>query len=481
MRFNLKLSQKGLILVAVPLVFEFIFVIALAAMLEQAESERRQEAHSKAIVSLSNDLSNGLFDAASSIFAWHYTNSQMFQNRGTEATARIRNGIAELKELTSSDPKQRKRARHIAVVADRVTKFLDTFSERIRTGQGSEIDYPTLRKQVSAAYQPFIEELHVLAKEEKQRAIDAPRAERERKKKLNAFLLVGLAVNVLIAVLLSWFFKGITRRLRVLSSNAKLLANKEALNQPLQGTDEIAQLDGVFHEMAEALISAEQRKQEFVSTICHDLRSPLANVQISLALAAKGKFGDLNEKGVERFSKAEKSIDRLIVLLNKLLDAERMEAGLVELEVTKIDLKDVVVQSMDAVRSLADERSVRLQSREEEITLVGDSDRLIRVVINLLSNAIKFSPKGARVSVTMRTVDNTTAEVRISDQGPGIPPEDVEKIFERFHRISNSKGPSGIGLGLTICKKIVEAHKGTIGVESTMGEGSSFWFRLPIQ
>lgn len=479
MQFNLKLSQKGFILVAVPLVFEIIFVIAIAALLEQAETERKLEAHSKEIVSASNDLSKTLFDCASSIVGWNFTHNEMFYTRHTESLSRLRSGLSNLKQLTAEDKGKKKRAINIARHGDKVLDFLTAYSGKAKDGDIT-MDFTLFRRQLSAAYQPFIEELHQLADQEKERASRAPIAEIERKRKLTTLLTVGIAINVLIAISLSVFFKGITRRLRVLMSNAKLLARKEPLHNPLRGTDEIAELDGVFHEMAEALVSAEQRKAEFVSTICHDLRSPLANVQVSLALAAKGKYGDLNARGVERFGKAEQSIDRLINLLNELLDAEKMEAGLMELDLEEMQLASAIHVSVDAVRVLAESANVQLEvAPDSDAKVIGDQTRLIRVLVNLLSNAVKFSPPGTTVRVSVVHGD-TTCDVRISDQGKGIAPDDQKKIFDRFHRLSDREGPSGIGLGLTICKNVIEAHGGEIGVESTVGKGSTFWFRLKL-
>jgi len=477
MQFNLKLSQKGLILVLVPLIFYIGFIIVLKGFVDQADAERRVEAHSKAIVTEANDLSKHLFDISGNIVALNFSQHEMVYNRYKTSLTQCKNGVRDLIALTSADKGERQR--HIDRIRDlspRVFEFIEGYGERAASGQRG-IDFKTFRGELKAHYQPFLDELHSLADLEKTRAVNAPYAEKERQKKLNTLLIVGVTLNLLMMFLLSHLFTGITRRLRVLNRNAKNLARKEPLQEPLRGSDEIAELDGVFHEMAEALISAEQRKQEFVSTICHDLRSPLANVQVSLALASQGKYGDLNQKGVERFAKAEQSIERLITLLNELLDAEKMEAGLLELELAEMNLVDAINASVDAVKTLAESSKVQIELGYCNGRVMGDQARLIRVIVNLLSNAIKFSPPDSTVSVSVAQSD-TTYDVRITDQGKGIAPEDREKIFDRFHRVSENTGPSGIGLGLTICRNIIHAHQGEIGVDSTPGQGSTFWFRL---
>jgi len=479
MQLSLKLWQKGFVLVAVPLVFEFTFVIALAAMLEQVEKERRAEAHSKAIVTQSNDLSKDAVDAASSIVALYYTGNRAMYDRAGESIAHIRTGMDELENLTAENPDQRRHVEKLKVLSERVRQRLWLYREDCAKGDHG-VDFLRFRKELHAAYQPFFDELHILSSGEKLAQTDAPRAEQARKQRLIEFLYTGLAINVLIAIFLALFFRGITRRLRLLRDNAKLLGRKMPLHKPLQGTDEIADLDGVFHEMAAALTTAETRKQEFVSTICHDLRSPLANVQVTLATAGRGTYGQLNEKGLDRFENAERSIEHLLSLLNELLDAERMEAGMLELAFTNVDLKSVLDQSIETVKALAEERSIKLETPETDLKIAADSKLLIRVLVNLLSNAIKFSPSGGVVSVAV--VPNADdVEIQVKDQGKGIAAGDTEKVFDRFRRVGDTTDFVGIGLGLSICKAIIEAHGGEIGVTSTTDKGSTFWFRLPIR
>lgn len=476
MRFNLKLSHIQFLL-AIPMVCLIVFVVALGALLEQANSERRAETHSKEIVLVSNDVSKHLLDVAQSVIALNTFQNPIVYNKFKESLSVTKTGIANLKTLTANDKDKRKRMKRISALGDKALSFIETYGENAYAGN-TGATFTVFKTELKAAYNPFISELHELAEQEKKLTANAEINERQRTKKLNTFLTIGVSIILLCMFCASMYIKWIIGRLRLMMSNAKLLARKEPLHSPVRGSDEIAELDGVFHEMAEALLAAEQRKQEFISTTCHDLRSPLANIQVSLALAAKGKYGELNDRGVERFAKAEQSIDRLIQLLNELLDAEKMEAGILELELEEFDLSDAIETSVDSVKTLADNSRVSLNVKETSGCKVNaDKARLIRVIVNLLSNAIKFSPAGTDVTVSVQK-EGTVYDVRITDQGRGIAPEDREKIFDRFHRVSENTGPSGIGLGLTICKKIIEAHGGSIGVDSTVGSGSTFWFRL---
>src|SRR5262249_48162687 len=157
--------------------------------------------------------------------------------------------------------------------------------------------------------------------------------------------------NVLLTVVLALFFsKGITGRLKVLSENAALFAQRKELNKPLKGADEIAGLDKSFHEMAQALVNSEKRKQEFVSMISHDLRTPLTALQGTLALISQGSYGQLSDKGKTRVTNAEVNVERLIKLINELLDIEKMEAGMLDLKKERVEIASLIDKSVEAVR-----------------------------------------------------------------------------------------------------------------------------------
>jgi signal transduction histidine kinase len=171
-------------------------------------------------------------------------------------------------------------------------------------------------------------------------------------------------------------------------------------------------------------------------------------------------------------------------LIGDVLDIEKLEAGQMTVEEDVVNLLQVVNESIEAVRGVAEQTKITIESKvveDADVDVLGDNDRLVQVMVNLLSNAIKFSPEGSSIQIAIRAVQ-PVAEVRITDHGRGIPASNIEIIFERFKQSQTSDGKraKGTGLGLAICKAIIEAHKGTIGVESKEGEGSTFWFKLPL-
>lgn len=179
-----------------------------------------------------------------------------------------------------------------------------------------------------------------------------------------------------------------------------------------------------------------------------------------------------------------KESERLTRLINQVLDVAKMDAGHIEWNIASVDLRDVVTDAVNATSQLCKDRGVRLEVDlgERPLSLEGDSDRLTQVLINLLSNAAKFCPdENGRVAIRLLQADDH-ARIEVEDNGPGIAPEHVDYVFERFHQISDQQAgkPKGTGLGLPISKRIVEHHGGSIRVESEAGRGAVFIVELPL-
>ncbi|MGH9549979.1 MAG: sensor histidine kinase, partial [Terriglobales bacterium] len=199
-------------------------------------------------------------------------------------------------------------------------------------------------------------------------------------------------------------------------------------------------------------------------------------------LLSAGAVGDLSKDAHELVTTAENEIERLTKLVNDLLDVAKIEAGKMDMSLQEIAIQPVIKRSISSVGNFAEQHGVALQTEECAARVVGDPERLIQVLINLISNAVKFSAPQSTVSITAKPVDDGWLEVRVTDHGRGVPPEHREAIFQRFHQVEGTDATEkrGTGLGLPICKTIIDQHGGTIGVESEVGKGSSFWFRIPL-
>lgn len=227
----------------------------------------------------------------------------------------------------------------------------------------------------------------------------------------------------------------------------------------------------------------ERFKREFVSMVSHDLRTPLTAVQGTLDLLDEDTYGEINATGHKRLKVAGESVDRLINLINDLLDIEKLEAGKMRIEQKRSPLDKILGHSVESVRMFAENAEVELEWNEQcNLYVNADSERIVQVVVNLLSNAVKFSPAGSTVKVSCCTSEHDMVKVSVIDQGRGIPREHLNSLFERFKQVKASDGArkKGTGLGLAICKAIVEGHGGKISVTSEEGKGSVFFFTIPL-
>ncbi|HEY9616784.1 MAG TPA: response regulator [Microcoleaceae cyanobacterium] len=268
----------------------------------------------------------------------------------------------------------------------------------------------------------------------------------------------------------------------------------------------------------------ERMKDEFISVVSHELRTPLTSIHGSLRMLASGLLNSEPGTSQRLLQIAVESTDRLVRLINDVLDIERIESGKVHMELASCDSADLISQAVNIIQPIADKAGITLSVSTTAVELQADGDRVIQTLTNLLSNAIKFSPRGNTVWLSAALLQpgdplslgtealrhQTTEQVSpsslspsfspspssslptstatahilftVKDQGRGIPTDKLGKIFERFQQVdaSDSRNQDGTGLGLAICRSIVQQHGGDIWVESELGQGSSFHFTLPL-
>ncbi len=223
-------------------------------------------------------------------------------------------------------------------------------------------------------------------------------------------------------------------------------------------------------------------KDEFISTVSHELRTPLTSIRGALGLLSSGILGELNEKASNLLRIATSNSDRLVRLINDILDLERIQSGRAPITFRPVQLSQVVQQAIEGMAPVADAAGVQLLHDTTQVEVSGDVDRLLQVMTNLLSNAVKFSPPNSTVSVMMRP-GPTGVTLSVIDQGRGIPADKLETIFGRFQQVdaSDSRQKGGSGLGLAICRTIVQQHSGRIWAERNPVRGSTFRVFLPYQ
>jgi PAS domain S-box-containing protein len=244
--------------------------------------------------------------------------------------------------------------------------------------------------------------------------------------------------------------------------------------------------------------SMTRMKDEFLSIVSHELRTPLTSIHGALDLLSSGLMDSQSDKGRRVIEIAAESVDRLVLLVNDILDLERLESGKMRLSKQFCNTADLLQKSIDMMKVMAKRGGITLSISPQSIEIYADPERIIQVLTNLLSNAIKFAPSNSTIWLNTEVQETVMKEAlrnegqnshhpltilfEVQDQGRGIPRDKFESIFERFKQVdaSDSRKKGGTGLGLAICRSIVEQHGGQIWVESDLGKGSSFYFVLPM-
>ena len=236
----------------------------------------------------------------------------------------------------------------------------------------------------------------------------------------------------------------------------------------------------IFRDITERTV-LDDMKRQFVSSVSHELRTPLSAIRGALEMLADGDTGELPERAQHVVEVGARGTERLTRLVNDIIDIERLEAGTFDIRPRPEDLAPLVVDAVDSLVPLAAEREVTIEIGEADGSVLCDADRIVQALVNLIGNALKFTRHGGTVQVSAMPADHEIL-VRVRDQGRGIPPEEFDTIFERFHQVQQADGRKlgGTGLGLPITKAIVERHGGRIWVESELGVGSTFCFTLPL-
>jgi signal transduction histidine kinase len=384
--------------------------------------------------------------------------------------ARLEVLVRTSEEATRLEAARQAFERYHAAVASEQARLL---ADRGRGAAPAEPVGGPLLEQVEAELEALQQATHARV----QRAqTEAARLEQRTWNGVVAALATALMLALLATAIIAL---RITRSLRRLSAATAAVA-AGSFREPIAvaGRDEVAVLARSFNTMAERLRQHDEMKEEFFATLSHELRSPITSVREAAHLLADGIPGPLAPKQLRLVDIIRRSTDRLLRLVNQILDVSRLRAGLLPLERVPVDLERLVARAVDELRPQADEGGVTLERERvgTRFTVMGDEDRLVQVVVNLLANAVRFTPAGGRVIV--RVVDAAEeCEVQVEDTGVGIPAAELPHIFEAYRQAHLGKG--GTGLGLAIVRGLVQAHGGRVTVESQPGKGSRFSVLLP--
>lgn len=608
MELRLSLTTKLVLFICVPLVIHIGLLLALADLQNQAERALEATTRSQRISDEINGISSDILEFARRYQGYEAVQYISFDDEAGKALfGRVREHYATLKTLTKNQPeihmavKLSETAMNTSIVGYRELKDAfqqenaTTSADRIRIARKLDIRQRKKNNEI------VLERLFLIGKEQKRLSQKAPEEQAAFRKKAQDIMIGIGAFDLVLGLAFGWFLtREITTRLKCVSENTYRLAGGVPLNPVIRGTDEIARLDQVFHEMAttlqesarkeraaidnardfictidaqgrftatnpaaatllgytsesligkhvidliasgdvskalsyfEALKSeynavpsceiemltasrttvetvwsahwsepenslfcvihdiserrqAEKLKQEVMAMITHDLRTPLTTIYHVLDFLEEMVVDSSGERGPRYVQMARHNADRMLNLINDLLDIEKIRSGNMTIETAPLDLSRCFANCERLSAGYAEKLKVNLVFEPTDLIVDADERYIDRVLSNLVGNGLKFSPKESSLKVSAAS-EQEMAVIRVTDEGPGIPQDELESIFERFRQVrgaqgSKSSAKGGSGLGLTICKAIVELHGGKIWAESREGKGSTFVFTLPL-
>jgi two-component system sensor histidine kinase GlrK len=302
----------------------------------------------------------------------------------------------------------------------------------------------------------------------------------EHAREVSIVITVACLISIVLMSLI--VTRSITRPIAILKSKTREIAQGHfegglTINSP----PEIGELAAAFNLMCERLKELERMKADFFSSMSHELRTPLTSIKEGTGLLLDGVGGETTDKQRKLLAILAEESNRLIGVVNSLLDLSKMEAGMMTYEFDLVTIDPLIRRAVAEITPLVEAKQINLESSVNSSlpALRLDPERILQVLRNLLGNAVKFTPKGGRVSVVAKSV-NGNLQVSVTDSGPGVPAESLSSIFEKFsqgsHKGANTR--NGTGLGLAIAKNIIRSHGGEIWAESQQGRGSTFVFVL---
>jgi two-component system sensor histidine kinase MtrB len=368
----------------------------------------------------------------------------------------------------------------VKLVQAHIEKYLQKFDSNFRQGLRED----SLYASVANEYETAQEAIHHFVDSNVQQSHSFEASFLERVKfDYRISLLIGILSLLLIPVMGFGFRRLILNPLlllkkQLLGYDSHQLRKDLKVTLPEKAAFEIQEITSAFQDLTSRLAEQRERQLTYLAAIAHDLRNPLGAIQMSIELLLEEP--DLSPTGNQTVGIISRQTGYLNRLVEDFLDRSQIEAGKLNLKLEAVNLIDTIEDSVRLYQNLAPQHQIQIEKDLDRVLISADSLRVSQVFNNLISNAIKYSPKGGRITIQIRTESNQVI-VRVCDSGVGISPEEVSSIFKPFNRSKLARETvPGIGLGLSTSKKIIEAHQGSISVESKPGHGTRFIVTFPL-
>ncbi len=475
---RLNLLKKLTLLVALPLAFEICFVASLVILQDRAEKEAERQRAGKTIVAQTNRVNSLILEGGSAAAMYVATEAPAYRTRYENVRKDLPLAIQDLSQSLRGNADLSRSLENINLLTKRAMHRLDYLMAQ------DKVSLYTQLAKIQVGMSSITETIAAESKKiiDSQGLKGGNEAPESAWRHILVFALVGGVVGsiLLSLALMAVMYSDIVKRIAVMIDNTKRVAERTELHKPLDGEDEIAQLDRFFHDMTKRLEAHEALKKEFIAMVTHDLRTPLTNLCLFLEMTRAGIYKQSDEVFEDHIDHLIPELDRINRLLNDLLQLDKIESGMSTLNKQSISDEELVDAAINAVLNNALAKQVNIVKQCEDKRVIADLDRVTQVIINIVQNAIKFSPPNSTIWVKSQAKDNYL-EFSIIDEGPGISPADAAKIFERYKQADTPEKTSGFGLGLAVSNAIIEQHGGSIGVKQREGKtGCHFWFTLPL-
>ena len=596
LRSRLNLNTRGLLLVAVPLIFQILFMSAMIILLLFEKQAAAEEDRRKEIIGLSEVIAIVAGEAIQSVLM-----ASKLENSGdTETVSKrldaVKGQVNTVCNLIARDPQQSENIAEMYKSTEQFSGLLRKFHDE--GGYHTRKAQAQLQAEGVEVASSYINVTRRINEYELQKWRQSESEKEIWRTWLKNCLLLATAASIAAAVVLARIYVvSIRKPMTQLMENTRRLSSRQELLPPLEGDDELARLDKFLHEVLKSIDEARRReialvenaadmicslsregvfqklnpycknllgyqsdellgksiidiatpeacaeidarissavtsssmqsldvqlktkdgdiidclyssywsprddqlfcvihdvteekklerlKEEFMSMVSHDLRSPLTSLLSRLTLLTNGVYGDIPDQATDEVMNAEQNCRRLIDLINDLLEFEKLQSGKLQINATSCAVKALAADSVQMIESMAESRNISIDLEGERFEIECDGGRIRQVIVNLLANAIKFSPDRSNIIVRWKKTDNEVM-FEVIDEGPGLPPETHETVFSAFEQLANQDQSQldGTRLGLSICKMIVAGHCGEIGLRNNPDKGSTIWFTLPLK
>jgi len=484
----MKLKQIGIILLGLPLVCQLALGGVLIFDLNQLDAAAKREANAKGVIACCESVRGAIAKFTMLLGAQRFESTEDTAVRLKQLSSLIEERINTLQTQVKGDGKSEEDVRIYHDSLNKLIGFFADASVQFSGGkfgthvsrfinEGEYLEELTLaygetlahERDLINRYSPVVDEFQ-------------PKAIQDREAALRLVIL-GVLLNAILVIVLAIIFGRVTlSRLNKLMKNIGKFSKGDITLDPISGSnDEISELDREFRLMAEARREAEQLRRSLYAMVSHDLRSPLTSISLTLSMVLEMERQSLNAPTIKKMERLNHEMSRLVKLADSFLDLEQAESGTLELRKNETNANDLLSNAVNAVKGLSDAKHIEIVCTADAAQIVMcDPGRIVQILVNLLSNSLRYAPRDTVINVSACARDRV-ARFEIFDKGPGIAEAERAKLFTRFAHIAEPGKPEGTGsgLGLYICKLLIEAHGGQIGVDCPAEGGSCFWFEVP--